>query len=139
MVNTGHVKTKNVGKLDLCAGIAAQELTSTPTVIFSYPCGSRWFIFTKQICINLSHHLQLLAGVLQKTLCTIHRKTTVSESFFNESVACNFLNKSLRHRHFLVDIVKVSRTPVLQKHPETPDSVFTEHICNYNIIKFNVN
>ena len=139
MVSTGHVKAKGVGKLDSCAGIAAQELTSTPAVIFSYPCGSRWFIFTKQICINLSHYLQLLAGVLQKTYYTIYRKTTVSESFFNQSVACYFFNKRLQHRHFLVDITKLSRTQFLQEHLETTDSVFMEHICNYNIIKFNVN
>ena len=33
-------------------------------------------------------------------------------------------------------IVKLSRKQVLQGHLETPDSVFIEHICNYNI-KFN--
>ena len=38
-----------------------------------------------------------------------------------------------------MDIAKLSRTPFLQEHLETPDSVFMEHICNYNIIKFNVN
>ena len=38
-----------------------------------------------------------------------------------------------------MDIAKLSRTPFLQGHLETPDSVFMEHICNYNIIKFKVN
>ena len=38
-----------------------------------------------------------------------------------------------------MDIAKLSRTPFLQEYLETPDSVFMEHICNYNIIKFNVN
>ena len=50
-----------------------------------------------------------------------------------------FLNKRLRHRHFLVDTEKPSRTPSLQEHLETTDSVFMEHTCNYNNIKFNVN
>ena len=49
-----------------------------------------------------------------------------------------FLKKRLRHRHFLVDTEKPSRTPSLQEHLETTDSVFMEHTCNYNNIKFNV-
>ena len=93
-------------------------------------------------CIILSYYLQLLAEVLQnrsfKRLHTIHRKATVSESLLNEPVACYFFNKRLRQRYFLVDTAKLSRTPVLQEHLETPDSVFMEHICNYSIIKFNV-
>ena len=76
-------------------------------------------------------------GVL-KTLYTIQRKTTVSESPFNQPVACYFINKRLRHRRFLVDIAKLSRTPFLQEHLETPDSLFMEHMCTYNI-KFNFN
>ena len=72
-------------------------------------------------------------------LYTIQRKRTASESLFNQPVACYFFNKRLRHRRFLVDIAKPSRTPFLQEHLETPDSVFMEHICNYNNIKFNVN
>ena len=58
------------------------------------------------------------------------------ESVFNQPVACYFFNKRLRR--FLVYIAKLSRTPFLQEHFETPDSVFMECICNYNI-KFNVN
>ena len=61
------------------------------------------------------------------------------ESLLNEPVACYFFNKRLPHRRFLVDIAKLSRIPVLQEHLETPGSVFMEHICNYDIIKFNVN
>ena len=38
-----------------------------------------------------------------------------------------------------MDIAKLSRTPFLQEQLETPDSVFMEHIYNYDIIKFNVN
>ena len=38
-----------------------------------------------------------------------------------------------------MDIAKLLRTPFLQEDLKTPDSVFMEHICNYNIIKFNVN
>ena len=60
----------------------------------------------------------------------------MSETLFNWPVACYFFNKRLRR--FLVDIAKLSRTPLLQEHLETPDSVFMECICNYNI-KFNVN
>ena len=94
-------------------------------------------------CAILRHYFRYLkrffkTGVL-KTLYTIHRKTTVSESLFNHPVACYFFIKRLQHRRFLVDIAKLSRTPFLQEHLETPDSVFMEHICNYNIIKFNVN
>ena len=60
------------------------------------------------------------------------------ESPYNQPVACCFFNKRLRHRRFLVDIAKLSRTSFLQEHLETPDFVFMEHICDYNI-KFNVN
>ena len=95
------------------------------------------FSETEYWVIILSHYLQRFfkVGVL-KILCRIHRKATVSESLFNQPVSCYFFNKRLRR--FLVDIVKLSRTPLLQEHLETPDSVFMEHICNYNIIKFNV-
>ena len=128
--------------MSIFPGIAARKLTNTPAVIFFYPCRSRWFIFTKQIIVLIwviiYSYLQRFfkIGVL-KTLYTIHRKTTVSESLFNQSVACYFSNKRLRR--FLVDIAKLSRTPFLQEHLETPDSVFIEHSCNYNIIKLNVN
>ena len=77
-------------------------------------------------------------GVLT-TLYTIQRKKAVSESLFNQPVPCYFFNKRFRHRHFLVDIAKLSRTLFLQEHLETPDSVFMEHICNYDIIKLNFN
>ena len=93
-------------------------------------------------CINLSH-LQLPAeffkiGVL-KSLYTIQTKTTASESSFNEPVEGYFFSNMLQHRRFLADIAKLSRTPFLQEQFETPDSVFMEHIYNYNIRKFNVN
>ena len=61
----------------------------------------------------------------------------MSESLFNYQVACYFFNKRLRR--FLVDIAKLSRTPFLQEHLETPDFVFMEHTCNCNVITFNVN
>ena len=89
-------------------------------------------------CIILSHsYLQRFfkVGVL-KTFCPIHRKTTVLESLFNQPVSCYFFNKRLRR--FLVDIAKLSRTPFLQEHLETPDSVFMECITNYNITEFNI-
>ena len=113
-------------------------------IIFSYPCRSRWFIFKKQIIVLF---WVIIYSCLERffkigvpgTLYTIHRKTTVPESFFNHPVACLFFNKRLRHRPFLVDIAKMLRTPFLQEHLETPDSVFIGYICNYNIIKFNVN
>ena len=123
--------------------IAARKLTNTPAVIF-YHCRSRWFIFTKQIIvliwIIIYSYLQRFfkIGVL-KTLYTTQRITTLSESPFNQPVAYYFINKRLRHRRFLVDIAKLSRAPFLQEHLETPDSLFMEHICNYNILKFNVN
>ena len=145
MVNTGHVKTKGIVKLDSFENIPWYSCTKadkySTAVNFFYPCRSRWFIFTKQIIVLIwviiYSYLQRFfkIGVL-KTLYTIHRKTTVSESLFNQPVSCYFFNKRLRR--FLVDIAKLSRTPFLQEHLETPDSVFMEHICNYNIIKFNV-
>ena len=128
--------------MSIFAGIAARKLTNTPAVIFSYPCRSRWFIFTKQIIVLIwviiYSYLQRFfkIGVL-KTLYTIHRKTTVSESLFNQPVACYFFNNWLRR--FLADIAKLSRTPFLQEHLVTPDSVFMEHVFNYIIINFNVN
>ena len=72
-------------RLGIFAGVAARKLTNTPAVIFSDPSRSRWFIFTKQIIVLLwviiYSYLQgsFKIGVL-KTLYTIHRKTTVSES-----------------------------------------------------------
>ena len=72
-------------------------------------------------------------------LSTIQRKTTVSESRFNQPVACYFFNKRFRQRRVLVDIAKLSRIPFLQEHVETLDSVFMEHIWNYSNIKCNVN
>ena len=147
MVNTGHVKTKGVSKLDSSEHIPWHNSTkadkySTPAVIF-YPCRSRWFIFTKQIIVLIwviiySYLQRFFKICVLKTLYTIQRKTTVSESPFNQAVACYFINKRLRHRRFLLDIAKLSKTPFLQGQLETPDSLFTEHICNYNI-KFNVN
>ena len=49
-----------------------------------------------------------------KTLDTIHRKPTVSKSLFNQPAACYFFNKRLRHRRFIADSAKLSRTPFLQ-------------------------
>ena len=122
--------------MSIFAGIAARKLTNVSAVIFPYPCQSRWFIFTKQIIVLFWVIIFFKVGVF-KTHYTIHRKTTVSESLFIQPVACCFFNKRLWC--FLVDIAKLSITPFLQKHLETPDSVFMEHICDYNIIKFNVN
>ena len=68
-------------------------------------------------------------GVL-KTLCPIHRKTTVLESLFNQPVPCYFFNKRLRRVLF--------KNTIFAKLLDTSNSAFMEHICNYNI-KFNVN
>ena len=120
-------------------GTAAQKLTDTPAVNFSYPCRCRWFIFTKQIIalfwvIIYSYFKRFFKIGVLRTLYTIHSKTTVSESLFNQPVAGYFFNKRLRNIHFLVDIAKLRRTLL-----RPPDSAFIEHVCNYNIIKFNVN
>ena len=72
-------------------------------------------------------------------LYTIERKITVLEFLFNQPVASYFFNKRLRHSRFLVDIAKLSRRLFLQEQLDTPDSIFMEHICNYNNIKYNVN
>ena len=61
----------------------------------------------------------------------------MSESLFNQPVACSFSIEILRR--FFVDIVKLSITPFLQEHLETLVSVFMEHIRNNNIIKLIVN
>ena len=131
-------------RLSIFAGTAARKLTNTPAVIFSYLCRSTWFIFTKQIivlfwviiCSYLQRFFKI--GVL-KTLYTTHRKTTVSESLFNQPVACYFFNKRLWHRCFLVDIAELSRALFLQEHLESLDSVFVGHIYIYSIVKVNVN
>ena len=124
--------------------IAARKLTIIPAVIFSYSCRSRWFIFTKQIVVliwatNYSYLQRLFKTGVLKMLSTIQRKTTVSESLFNQPVACYFFNKRFRQRRVLVDTAKLSRIPFLQEHLETLDSVFMEHIWNYSNIKCNVN
>ena len=69
----------------------------------------------------------LKIGIL-KALYTIQWKTTLSEFPFNQPVACYLINKRLRHRRILVDIAKLLRTPLLQEHLETPDSLFMKHI-----------
>ena len=77
-----------------------------------------YFHETDSYCIILSHYLQLSAEVLQnrcsQKLFTIHRKPPVSKFLFNQLVAFQFFNKSLWHRCFLVNFVKLSRIPVLQ-------------------------
>ena len=102
---------------------------------------NRSFIFIKQFIVLIwviftatcrgSSKYQFLKHFTQS------RAEQLCQSLFKST--CYFLNKRLWHRRFLVDIAKLSRTPFLQEHLETPDSVFMEHICNYNIIKFNVN
>ena len=57
----------------------------------------------------------------------------------NNCVGVLFFNERLRHRRFILDIAKLLRTPFLQEHFETPNSVFIRYICNYSIIKFNAN
>ena len=51
-----------------------------------------------------------------KKLCTIRRKTPVSESLFNRLLSCQ-----------LCETVK---NTMFTEHLETPASVFMEHICN---------
>ena len=130
--------------MSIFARVAARMLTNTPTVIFSYPCRSRWFIFTKEIIVFFGVIIYSYLGkffkiCVLKTLYTIYySKTTVPVSLFNQPVACYFFIKRLRHRCFLVDIAKLPRTPFLQERLEAPNSVFMEHICNQNIIKLSV-
>ena len=139
MGNTGHVKAKGVGKLDLFEHICCYSSTKADKYsncyLFLSLSEQVVYFHETDYCINwviIYSYLQIFfkIGVL-KTLYTIQRKITVSESLFNQPGACYFLNKRLRHRRFLVDIGKLSSTPFLQKHLETLDSVFMEHICNY--------
>ena len=91
--------------------------------------------FQKQInvlfWVIIYSYLQRLfkVGVI-KAICPIHRKTTVLDSLFNQPVSWYFFNKRLRR-------VLVKKT-IFAKLLDTSDSVFMEHICNYNI-KFSVN
>ena len=141
------VKTKGVGKLASFEHIPWYSSTKADKYSSRYlflSLSGRWFIFTEQIIVLIwviiYSYLQSFFKIrVLKMLCTIQRKTTVSESLFNQPIACYFLNKRLPHRCFLVDIAKLSRAPFLQEPLETPDSVFTVHICKYNNIKFNVN
>ena len=117
LVNTGNGKAKGV-----FAGTAARKLTNAPAVILSYPCRNRWFIFTKQIIIVLlwviiySYFQKFFKiGVLKNFLEFTGKH--LCRSFFlisQEQVACYFLNMRLWHRCFLVNFVKLSRTPFLQ-------------------------
>ena len=96
-------------------------------------------IFTKQIialfCVIIYSYLRRFFKIdVLKTFYTICRKQLCR----HQPVACYLFNKRLQHRYFLVNIAKLSRTPFLQEHLETPDSVYMEHIYNYNIIKFKV-
>ena len=133
------MKTKGVGKLDSFEHIRWHSNTKADK------CSSCYLsevYFQKQIIILfwviIYSYLQRFfkVGIL-KTLYTIHRKRSVSKSRFNQPVFCYFFDKRLWR--FLVDIAKLPRTPFLQELLETPDSIFMEHICDYDIIKFNVN
>ena len=140
-----HVNTKGVGKLDLFQRVRWYSSTKTDKysgcyLFLSWSEQVVYFHETDIISfwvINYSYLQRFFKIAVLKTLYTIHRKITVSESLFNQQVACYSFNKRLRR--FLVDIAKLSRTPLLQEHLETPDSVFMEHTCNYNIIKSDVN
>ena len=68
----------------------------------------------------------------------MHRKKTVSKSLFNEPVVCYFSNKRFDIDAFLWVLRNCQEHQFFQEHLETPDSVFMEHICKYNIIKFSV-
>ena len=114
-------------RLSIFSGIAPRKLISStiaPAVIFP----SRWFIFGNRLLywVIIYSYLQRFfkVGVLE-TFYTIHRKTSVLKS-------CK------RLRSFLEDIAKLSKATFLQELLETPDSVFIEHIWNYDIIKFYV-
>ena len=131
------MKTKGV-----FAGTATRKLTNTPAVIFSYPCGGRWFIFAKQIIIVLFwvifySYLQKFfkIGVLLKTFRN-SQETPVSVFHFNQPVACYFFNKRLRHRCFLVNFAKLSRTPFSQTTLGLLLLYSFGHVCN--ITKFSV-
>ena len=130
--------------MSIFAVIAARKLTNTPAAISLILDGAgglfsrnRLLYYFESLIYSYLHRFFKI-GVL-KILYTIQRKTTVSESLFNQPVACYFFNKRLQNRRFLVDIAKLSRTPFLQEHLETPGSVFMEHICNHNTIKLYVN
>ena len=88
LVNTGHLKTKGVGKLDLFEHI--QWCSSTKADKYS-TCYLFWSLSEQVVyfhetdyCIICSYlQRSFKIGVL-KTLYTVHRKTTASESLFNE-------------------------------------------------------
>ena len=94
-----------------------QQRTNTSAVILSYfPCGSKWFNFTKQI--NILNYLQPFAEVLQNRrssklfkFCKIHGKINVLESLSKQPAACYFFKKRLQHSCFLVNFEKLLRTP----------------------------
>ena len=137
------MKTKGVGKLDSFEHIRWYSSTKadkySSCYLFLSLSEQVVYFHETDYCINLSHYLQLLVEVLQNRCTQSRGNHTVSESLFNQPVVGYFFNKRLQHRRFLVDIAKLSRAPLLQEHLETPDFVFMEDICNYKIIKFNVN
>ena len=118
---------------------ATRKLTNTPAVIFSYLCRGRWFILTKQIILLVwaifYSYLQKFfkIGVLLKTFHN-SQETPVSEFHFNLPVACYFFNKRLRHRCFLVNFAKLSRTPFLQ----TTLGLLLLYLLNISVISPNL-
>ena len=127
MVNTGHVKTKGVVKLDSFEHIrwysSAEADKYSSCYLFLSLSEQVVYFHETDYSIIYSHYLQLLQrfftiGVLE-TLYTIHRKTTVSEPLFNQPVDCYFFNKTPRHKRFLVDLAKQSRISFLEEHIET--------------------
>ena len=122
-------------RLSICAGIAARKLSNAPAAIFSDTCRSRWFIFTEQINVlfpvifysYLQSFLKIGRHFTQST-----GKQLCRSVFLMSQQAATFLIKNSDIDAFLWMLRNC------QEHLDTPDSVFMEHICNYNIIKFKV-
>ena len=69
LVSTGHVKTKDVGKLDLYEHIPLYNSTKADNYsscyLFLFLSEQVFYFHETDWCINLSHYLQLLVEVLQ--------------------------------------------------------------------------
>ena len=105
---------QGVGKLDSfehirwCSSAKAEKYSSC---YLFWPCRSRWFIFPKQMIVLFwvmiySYRPRSFKKGVLKTLYTIHRKATVSESLFNESAT--FLIKDSEIDTFLWILRNVS-------------------------------
>ena len=64
-------------------------------------------------------HMNIIWVLFEDVFCNVHKKTPVLEYLFNKIASlkvCNFIQKTLQHRCFPVNIAKYLRTAFFTEH-----------------------